>query len=228
MRKTLLLSGAALMIAAGTARADIIFTEGNHPQSDEQNILFGAGETGTTLTGQVDHTGASVLFSSLTGQTLTQTAKGQAQIFCSANCVDNSPPPGTASQLDSIEMKAGTLNGSPTGWLDAIINLDFGTGDALVKVTDNLNATFTYALKSGSNFLTMVAVNGEFITDIQVTAANDGDFGFNLFKQPRVSGLCILGEGGCTVVDTPEPTTLALLGAGLLGLGLTKRRKETA
>src|SRR3954471_21520160 len=80
----------ALVFAAASAHATILFTEGNHPQPDEQNVLFGSSEVGVTLAnGEVDHTGIGVLFTSLTGQTLTQQAKGQADIFCANSCVNN-------------------------------------------------------------------------------------------------------------------------------------------
>ena len=68
---------ASLFAAAPSARADIIFTEGNHPQPGEQNILFGAKETGTTIAGEVDHAGIGVDFTSLTGETLNQNSSGK-------------------------------------------------------------------------------------------------------------------------------------------------------
>src|SRR5215469_8187296 len=73
-----LFAGSVLGASQG-AQATIIFTPGNHPQPNESNILFGASETGTTITGGAD--GIDVQFSSLTGQTLEQKAKGQADIF---------------------------------------------------------------------------------------------------------------------------------------------------
>jgi len=47
-----------------TARADIIFTPGNHPQPDEQNVLLKDGTTGATVTGVTNKTGEEVVFNS--------------------------------------------------------------------------------------------------------------------------------------------------------------------
>jgi len=44
---------AALLTAAPAVRADVIFTLGNNPQTDEHQILFGAKESGNPITGQI-------------------------------------------------------------------------------------------------------------------------------------------------------------------------------
>ncbi len=201
------------------ASATITFTPGNNPQPDEANILFGASETGLTVTGEVDHTGVAAIFSSLTGETLLQMAKGQADIYNSALCP---PPKNNHCDLTSMDFKLAP----GFGFLDFIMNLQNGTGHALVTVLTE-GSTFSYELGNGQNFLTIVASAGEVMTEIQVTAdpAFTGTFGFEDFKQPRISGVCTIGATGCTPVPiVPEPGVPALLGIALLALVAVRRR----
>lgn len=224
---------AGALFFATSASANIEFLLGNNPQQpSEENILFTNGESGATLTdGQVDHTGAGVLFTTLGSplQILAQASGGQAKIECLANCIDNSAIHAPDdNQLGSISMRAGLLNGQPTAWGDAIIDLTNGVGTALVTVTDNFGQPFHYTLGNGSNFLTIIATpgTGEVITRIDVTNFNPGQpFGFTQFDQPRVSGLCTLVGTTCTSVPVAEPASFAVLGMGLLGLGAVARRQ---
>ena len=190
---------------AGTARADIIFTLGNHPQSDESNILFGSPQTGATITGEVEHTGIAVVFSSLTNQTLVQSAQGQADITGITGAGE------TAQDVNLTSMQV-TVPGYT--FLDFILNLQNGTGTAQVVVTDNVGQPFTYALGNGQNYLTITTANGESISEIQVTMLGGGSW--DDFKQPRISG----------VSAVPEPASMLLLGTGLLGAGFFGRRKK--
>jgi hypothetical protein len=213
----------AVAVAGSPVEATIIFDPGNHPQPDEVNILFTAPDTGMTITGEVDHTGIAVNFSTLTGETLLQKAQGQADIFNAAVDAHN-------KNLDLTSMDV-TIPGF--GFNDFILNLQNGTGTALVTAKDNVNGTFTYMLGNGQNFLTIhTDTAGEFLTEVSVVNASTttppAAFGFSDFKQPRVSGVCTLTDNGCTPVPTPEPSTLTLLGAGLVGLGLTLRRRREA
>ena len=194
--------GFGLMMAS--ASADVIFTLGNHPQPDENNIFFLNPDTGTTITGQVDHSGVPVVFSTLTGQTLDQHAKGQASI----QEVNGDP-------LTSMFV---VVPGYTFG--DFILNLQNGTGEAFVTVLDDSNLVFHYTLGNGQNFLTITTENGETIASVSVIALG----GFEVFKQPRISQVC-QGNVCVPVEQVPEPQTLALLGFGLLSLVLIRRRR---
>jgi hypothetical protein len=226
MRKLLLATvfSLAAMASVGTAQADFVFTEGNNPGAVEENILFGAKYTNVqSLTGFTNQTGAPVTFSSLTGsnQLIGTNGIGQADIICTANCNTFSTGGANGAQLTNLEIKVGAGFGAT----DFIGNLDFGEGTANIVVVDQFGASFQYILSQGQNFFTLNAINGEVIKDIQISSYTAGqNFGFNLFKQPRISGICTLQGDTCTPVA--EPASLAVLGVGLAALGIVTRRRQ--
>jgi len=234
MRSTLWAACAVIALVPFAAHADIIFSPKDTGGIGEINILFDQGPLNAlTITGEVDHSGALVDFSSLTGQILHQSAAGQADI-------EVQPNPGN-SLMTSMDMHA-VAN---TAWGDVIIDLDAagnpcggGTntcGTALITAMDNFNHTFQDVISNGTNFVTMQTVPGtnEFITDVQVTEVspdpNTGTFGWTSFKQPRVSGTCTLvTPTSCTPVSVPEPgnsISILALSLGFLGLTVWARKR---
>jgi hypothetical protein len=225
-----LLAGIGIATFSSPALADVVFTLGNNPCAApcvEQNISFGAKETGTTITGTIDNTNTTVYFSTLTGQTLLQNSNGQAQIF------QNVAMPSQNSKLTSMDINltganttAGTGVANATlGFQDFILNLVNGSGTAQVEAFDNLGQKFEYTLGNGQNFLTLTTKNNEIITDVQVMMVCPPSHprctlgSFTEFKQPRISGVD-------PVAPLPAALPLFIGGLGLIGVaGFRKKRR---
>ena len=206
----------AVLVAAisGAAQATVIFTPGNNPQPNEENVLFGSQQTGMTITGSTNQTGTAVQFTS----TQSLTTGGQGQAFLEAT----SP---TTTITGAV-----TFNVPGLGFTDYIFNPavtgpDANGGAATVTAVAN-DGTFTdpITLGNGNNFLTITTSGGEFLTSVTITPAAGSSYA--QYQQPRVSGVCTPGDAGCDPVPALEPGTLALLGSALAALGVIRRRKQ--
>jgi hypothetical protein len=208
-----------------TCEAGAVFTLGNNPQPNEQNVLFGTSETGSTVTGFTNSSNLAVLFSST--QTLFQQSKGQADVGAI------SPSTNAAIAVTNITLTA------PKGTNDVILNphiggqpkIDTSTPATVTVVTaepggGTQSFTFTYpssgagAWGNGNNFLTITTTGGETIVSVTVDAPG----GFDDLQQPRVSG-----SFGVVGPFVPEPASLTLAGicAGWLVWQVRRNRRKS-
>jgi hypothetical protein len=180
------------------------FTLGNHPQPGETNILFSGHQTGNPITGFTNTGHVEVDFSSSTNADLDGPS-GQAQI---TNADGNNLTEMTVKPAVSFTDFIVDLNGGPH--VGDVV-------DVSVTASDGTHSFVMPDVANGSNFITIVSSGGVTMSQVSFTAAvNSPTTGWNLFKQPRVSGL---------VGVIPEPSTWAMMIIGFVGLGFVGYRK---
>ncbi|MFN7996040.1 MAG: PEP-CTERM sorting domain-containing protein [Bryobacteraceae bacterium] len=205
MMNSKFLTIAALVLAGGLSnlRASVTFHLGNNPFVGQENILFGADQTGSLVAGTTNLSNTSVSFSS-TMDVLDVNSHGAASI----DSVD-----GSIQNLSIALSSGGTFQGLI---IDPFLNNGRRDGPATVTVVAS-DGTFTFqypcGLDNGQNFLTIQAAPGETISKATIYAPN----GFSDLRQIRISGVG-------AAVPAPEPTTLLLLAGGFLVVGSRRLR----
>jgi len=199
-----LFSVGLLLLGCGALNATIVFTPGNDPQADEENVLFNlpgliAGPA-TTVTGQTQQSSFQVFFTGT--ENLVTPSAGQARVEAAD---------GAFTTL-GINLGTGTFT-------DIIFNLNTVNstpGTATVTVSQKVGAdqVFLLPVAQGSNFLTIVAINGELMTGVGISST----VAINDIRQTRISG-----AAASTVI--PEPISSALIGTGLISLAFLRRRR---
>lgn len=215
-KKSLLIAFAAISLAgAGTASATITFTPGNHPQQpSEENILFnGAGTISgpaTTVTGRTNQSSTLVAFTS--SENLVTPASGQARV--------------EGADGGFTDLSISLLNGGTFG--DLIFNLNTPNDqDGIARITVHqlvgADAIYDLAVSNGENFLTILAIDGQRISSVDINSNTDvGLINIDDGRQFRISDI----QGPTNV---PEPAALWLFGIGLLGLtGMARKGKQRA
>jgi len=159
----------AALVLIASAYGDAIFELGNHPQPNEENILFHTAQMGTTIDGFTNQSDTLVQFSST-----TDTLVGS----------------GGQSDVDAMDGLINNITVTVPGhtFLDLIFNpfKPASANDLVVTaVTNDGTFTFTYGDTHGNNFLTITTIGGETISSVTIDSAS----GFQDLKQPRISGI---------------------------------------
>lgn len=204
MRRLTLLAALALCSVAAPAAATITITSDQGAVQGENILFSGSDVDGASIIGATQN-GYQLTFSTLTGQTLTTPAQGQARIEA------------VNSSLTSLNIAA-----TDGGTFDFIeFNLFNGTTPVTVTGIDQNGTAFSFTFGddagenlNGENFFVAMTDAAQSIRSISFSGS-----AFTDIRQIRVGP-------NAAVAAVPEPATWAMMLLGFGGVGMSIRRRR--
>ncbi len=214
-------AASALMLAS-PALADITI----NAASDDQGVLVhgtGVEQNGPTVTGALGANGPQIVnfdadtTSLINDNVRLQDGEGQADITGAEITLGGTPN-------DTYSMLSGNIylnNGDGMSWIEfALTSGDSGTVDFIITDMNGGEWEFlNQVIGEGDTFFAFAASGGDLIDNVFWRANSPLDI--DILKQVR-----ILREGETTVVPEPGTWAMMLMGFGLAGFAMRRRRRD--
>jgi hypothetical protein len=235
--RILLLSIMASLTISGTASAATVvwqggagsFTDANWTVDgtpDQNAPNFGSGDVQFTISGGTvnDFTNANTATAAGSGDTILITGGGAIVGDYMRPNAGNTPLY-TTLLSGSITMSDPNSFRTASGNFSGNINFTGAAGSAFVTQTDN-SGTSDLAIKVSQGFF---AIDGTKITTVLYNETNlaavNADLATQIFSNRYFEITDLAGVQTLNLVAVPEPSSFALLGLGVIVLGLLRRRR---